>query len=235
MSKTYTYKQRLSTSQIKIYRFIANGFVFFGILLIIFPFLPVLKDELWYRIRQFKQQKYILNSSNNAPTESVFASLISDHPIQIQPVNKKFSIVIEKIGVNAPIKADVPITDSNAYIESLKEGVAHASSSLYPSTQPGNVYLFAHASVNFWQLGKYATVFNLLRKLEPGDKIHVFYNNQDYVYETIGKEVLKGWNTYPITRPVLEPILTLQTCDPPGTTINRLIVTAKLISPKESI
>ncbi|EKE00377.1 MAG: hypothetical protein ACD_22C00036G0004, partial [uncultured bacterium] len=29
-------------------------------------------------------------------------------------------------------------------------------------------------------------------------------------------------------RPVIEPILTLQTCDPPGTTINRLIVTAKL-------
>ncbi len=230
MPKTYTYKQKLSKSQIKLYKIIANILVLCGIFLILFPFFPVIKDEIWYKFRQFKNQQYVLAEANNEPTESVFASLISDHPIQIQPVNKDFSIVIEKIGVNAPVKADVSVTDSKAYTEALKEGVAHALVSSYPSAQPGNVYLFAHASVNFWQLGKYATVFNLLRKLEPGDKIHVFYDGQDYVYETIGKEVLKGWNTYPITRPVLEPILTLQTCDPPGTTLNRLVVTAKLIS-----
>ena len=77
-------------------------------------------------------------------------------------------------------------------------------------------------------------ILNLLRKLELGDRIHVFRNNTEFVYHVVNKETLKGWNTYPLTRPVIEPILTLQTCDPPGTTLNRLVVTAKLIEVKES-
>jgi sortase A len=147
----------------------------------------------------------------------------------MKPVNEDFSIVIEKIGVNAPIVADVSVTDEKAYREALKKGVAHAISSDYPTTAPSNVYLFAHASLNFWDLGKYATVFNLLRKLELKDKINIFYKGDRYVYEVVNKEVVKGWNTNSITRSVIEPILTLQTCDPPGTTINRFVVTAKLV------
>jgi sortase (surface protein transpeptidase) len=45
----------------------------------------------------------------------------------------------------------------------------------------------------------------------------------------VSKELLKGWDTFPLTRTTIEPILTLQTCDPPGTTLNRLVVTAKLL------
>ena len=111
--------------------------------------------------------------------------------------------------------------------------MAHSIASDYPTTSPSNVYLFAHASLNFWSLGKYATVFNLLRKLEYGDKIHLFYKDDQYVYEVVNKETVKGWDTSSITRSVIEPILTLQTCDPPGTTINRFVVTAKLLEKQE--
>jgi sortase A len=90
------------------------------------------------------------------------------------------------------------------------------------------VYLFAHASLNFWDLGKYATVFNLLRKLNVDDKVNIFYEGDRYIYKVVNREVVKGWDTTSITRSVIEPVLTLQTCDPPGTTINRLVVTAKL-------
>lgn len=161
--------------------------------------------------------------------DSVFARYLSSKPIHIQPVSRDFGIVIEKIGVNAPIVPDVPVYDEKAYNEALKTGVAHASSSDYPSREPGNVYLFAHSSINFWELGKYAQVFNLLRKLEFGDKVHIFYKDRDYVYRVVNKEISKGFDTYALTRPVIEPLLTLQTCDPPGTTLNRLVVTAKLI------
>lgn len=161
--------------------------------------------------------------------DSVFARYLSVKPITLTPVDREFGIVIEKLGVNAPVVADVAVSDEQTYKESLKYGVAHASSSDYPSREPGNVYLFAHSSLNFWELGKYAQVFNLLRKLEIGDKAHVFYNQSDFVYRVVNKEVYKGFNTYALTRPVIEPLLTLQTCDPPGTTLNRLVVTAKLI------
>jgi LPXTG-site transpeptidase (sortase) family protein len=148
-------------------------------------------------------------------------------------VNKDFSIVIEKIDVNAPIVPNVSVIDENAYKEALKKGIASAISSDFPTTSPSNVYLFAHSSLNFWELGKYATTFNLLRKLNYKDKIHIFYEQRDFVYEVVNKEVVKGWDMRPLTRAVIEPLLTLQTCDPPGTTINRYVVTAKLLEVKD--
>jgi len=185
-------------------------------------------QETWYFIRQLKGQQYSL-TAKNAEKFSVFGELLSRQTIGIVPVNKSFSIVIEKIGVNAPIVADVSTTDEKVYRDALKNGIAHAISSDYPTTAPSNVYLFAHASLNFWNLGKYATVFNLLRKLNYKDPIHIFYDNRDFVYEVVNKEVVKGWDTNPIKRAVIEPLLTLQTCDPPGTTLNRYVVTAKLV------
>ena len=190
----------------------------------------LLRDELWFWLKEAKGQEFTLFSRDTGAVEdSIFARFLSTRPIFIEPVNQDFSLVIERIGVNAPVVADVSITDEAAYNEALKNGIAHAASSKYPSSQPGNVYLFAHASINFWKLGQYANVFNLLRKLDFGDRVHIFYKGEPFVYEVVNKEVLKGWNTYPITRPVIEPTLTLQTCDPPGTTLNRLVVTAKLI------
>jgi sortase A len=204
-----------------------NILIILGILLVVLPFAPVIKDEIWYFFKNLTGKKYILTSeASQAPT--VFGKYLDSKPVYISPVNRTFSLIIEKIGVNVPVVKDVPISDSVAYTEALKHGVAHAGVSKYPSKDIGNVYLFAHASVDFWELGGYATIFNLLRKLEVGDSVHVFFENKDYVYIVQNKEVLPGWNTYPILRPVLDPTLTLQTCDPPGTTLNRLVVTAVL-------
>lgn len=190
---------------------------------------PIIKDEVWYYVKERLNVKTRLANGENPGEGSVFSKYLTSQPILIEPVNRDFSIVIEKIGVNAPIVADVPVSDEEAYNESLKSGIAHAAVSDYPSVEPGNVYLFAHSSLDFWKLGKFATVFNLLRKLEVGDLVHVFYEDEEYIYKVVNKEILSGWNTYPITRPVIEPTLTLQTCNPPGTTINRLVVTANLI------
>ena len=191
-------------------------------------FMPVLKDEIWYALKNLKGQKLTLGD-HTAQKDSVFARFLTSSPINIEPVNKDFALVIEKIGVNAPVIADVPVLDEAIYNKALESGIAHAASSDYPSDKPGNVYMFAHASVNLFSLGKYATVFNLLRKLDLGDKVYVFYKGDSYAYEVMNKEYFKGWTTHPLTRSVVEPILTLQTCDPPGTTFNRLILTAKLV------
>lgn len=212
---------------------LSNVLIFLGILFLLLSFGPLAVQEIWYSIREAKGQAYYLEDGGRGEGESVFGKLLTSTPIKIKPVNEDFSIVIEKIGVNAPIVPDVSTIDEKAYREALKTGVAHAISSDYPTTSPSNVYLFAHASLNFWDLGKYATVFNLLRKLDYKDKIYIFYQGDRYSYEVVNKEVVKGWNTNSITRSVIEPILTLQTCDPPGTTINRFVVTAKLVDKVE--
>jgi LPXTG-site transpeptidase (sortase) family protein len=219
-----------SFSSYKKLTILSSAMVAIGFFLVYMSFGPIVRDEAWFYLKELKGQKISLfPGKGDVVKDSVFARFLSTRPILIEPVNKDFSLVIERIGVNAPIVADVSVADQSAYNNALKEGIAHAASSNYPSTRPGNVYLFAHSSINFWRLGKYANVFNLLGKLDYGDRIHVFYKGDDYVYAVVNKEVIKGWNTYPITRPVLEPVLTLQTCDPPGTTLNRLVVTAKLI------
>ena len=209
---------------------VSNILLMSGLILILLAFGPVIRDEVWYKIKELRSQEYVVSTEiNESANGSVFSNLLSTRPILMNPVNTEFSLVVEKIGVNVPVVADVSVTDENAYIEALKNGVAHASSSPYPSKSAGNVYIFAHASVNFWKLGKYATVFNLLRKVEINDRIHLYYKGEEYIYKVVNVESIPGWNTYPLTRAVIEPTLTLQTCDPPGTTLSRLVVTANLI------
>src|SRR5690349_2062608 len=91
-------------------------FILSGIILLTLAYGPLIKDEIWYQLKQLKNQQYILGGKD-AQKDSVFARFISSSPVSIEPVNKEFSIIIEKIGINAPIVADVSITDPNAYNE----------------------------------------------------------------------------------------------------------------------
>lgn len=210
--------------------FIANLLILAGLLMLLLAYGPLLVDEAMYWLKDQKNQEIVFNREvPNAVYDSVFARLISSQPIKLDPVNTDFALIIEKLGVNVPIVADVSVTDEDEYLRALKDGVAHANVTDYPSEKSGNVYLFAHSALNFWDFGKYAKVFNLLRKLEVGDKIHVVYQGKVYEYSVMSVENYKGWNIYPLTRKTIEPLLTLQTCDPPGTTLNRLIVTSKLV------
>lgn len=220
-----------------------NTLLISSLLILVLAWGPIIFDEGLYQWHKLLGQTYCLrqlslggnncqqtaNSKQQTAFGSLLGKVVNTSPILLEPVDRNFGLVIEKIGVNSPIIRDVSVSDPTAYNNALKNGVAQAYGTALPGDPRGNVYLFAHSSLNFWQLGKYATVFNLLRKLEPGDRAHVFYQNRDYVYQVISKEVVTGFNTYPLERRTIEPILTLQTCDPPGTTINRLVVTAKLI------
>ncbi len=229
---TYPLKYVYAESKTDLVKKFANVLIILGFVFILLSLAPLFTQELLFRIREIKNQEFTLTSSERSVKDSPFARLISTKPIKMEPKSREFGLVIERIGVNVPVIKDVPVADEGAYMEALRKGVAHASVSDYPSSDPGNVYIFAHASVDFWRLGKYATVFNLLRHLDVGDTIHLFYEGETYVYKVVSSEKLPGFNIYPITRPVLEPLLTLQTCDPPGTTINRLVVTAKLVEVK---
>lgn len=208
----------------------ANVVILVGVGLVVYAFAPYVISEGWYRLLQLRNQKYVLNkdATGENPQRSVFGELLAGSSINISPVNNDFALVIEKIGLNVPVVKGVSVVDRAKYMAALREGVAHAKGTALPSENAGNVYIFAHSSLNFWALGKYATAFNLLRKLELKDEINVFYDGRLFVYEVVNREILPGWNTYPLTRRVIEPVLTLQTCDPPGTTFNRLVVTALL-------
>lgn len=214
-----------------IIRTLANAFVMAGVVLSALLFWPFIKAEVGYDAAQIGKG-YSLSPSDQIP-KSGFGTLIkSGPPVGVEPINKDFSIIIEKIGVNAPVVPDVDSSNYNDYMNALRIGAAHAVGTAYPGTKNqdnNNVFIFAHSTLNFWDVPKYNAIFILLRKLETGDRITTFYKGTRYDYIVSDKKVVEANDVRYLTEPSKEPILTLQTCDPPGTNLRRLIITAKLV------
>lgn len=202
-----------------------------GSAMIVLGFGSTIVNELrFYKDKVTGTEYYFEKEPTTKTPKILFGGLIKRQLIPLEPVNNDFSIIIEKIGVNAPVIKNVSVSDESKYFEALKKGVAHAEGKSLPG-ETGNVYLFAHSSIEFWKMGPYATVFNQLRRLEKGDKIHMIYNGAIYNYEVLDKNIVSGFDTTPYESNYnAKSILTLQTCDPPGTTLNRLIVRAALIN-----
>ncbi len=223
--------QKSQLSKFIILRTVANALILGSLTFLSISLYPLVKDEVLYYYRQSRGLEYTLEEPAEIQEQSppLGTPEPRPEPLTIVPASTDFGIVIEKIGVNAPIVADVDTTSHEAYMEAMRSGVAHAKDTAKPN-EVGNVYLFAHSTLNFWEYGPYATVFTTLHQLVPGDKIVVFYEGQRYDYRVDEKEIVPGFDMTPLARTSSRRILTLQTCDPPGTTWRRLIIIAELIS-----
>ncbi len=199
-----------------------------GLGIAVFTYAPIIYSEVKYELSPKQNIVPVENEHNNDSDSGVSDEPDFENIALLEPVDPDFSIVISKIDVNAPVIEDVTTVNHEEYMAALKRGVAHARGTSLPG-EPGNMFLFAHSSLNFWELGPYATVFNLLNKLENGDLITVFYDGQAYTYQVYDMEVVPGWNTEPFYEESEDATLTLITCDPPGSTINRRVVKARLI------
>src|SRR5205807_1584685 len=93
--------------------------------------------------------------------------------------------------------------------------------------------IFAHSSLNFWDIYRYNSVFTLLRKVEVGDLVAVFYQGNRYDYKVVDKKIVPPTDTSILTSKADGKQLTLQTCDPPGLNLNRIVVL--LVRSKSSI
>jgi sortase A len=144
------------------------------------------------------------------------------------PPDTQFSLIIPKIGATAKIYPNVDPLDEKDFLPKLQTGIAHAKGSVFPGLQ-GNVYLFAHSTDNFWDIGRYNAVFYMLKDLKPGDEISVYFEDRRYNYK-VDHTVIKDPNDVELLTKSQIPgqeQLILQTCWPPGTTWKRLFVIAK--------
>jgi len=157
-----------------------------------------------------------------------FAQILAGPKEQVLiPKDTQFSIVIPKIGASAKIFPNVDPDNPNEFMPILLQGIAHAKGSVFPG-MPGNVYLFAHSTDTWFDVGRYNAVFYLLHDLAPGDEIVIFYQNKRYEY-SVDHSVITGPNDVSfIARDHNGPEqLVLQTCWPPGTALERYYVIAK--------
>lgn len=213
-------------------RFLGYFFVITGLMAFFFQFGPVLQAEAAYRFDRLFRIDHVLSAGAPGPggqakTFGQVSSSLGGGDV-IKPASTDYGIVIEKINANTKVVPNVDPGNRAEYIEALKYGVAESKGSTKPG-EPGNLYLFAHSTDAPWNVARYNAVFYLLRELNPGDRVVIFYKGVRYDYYVFDKVVVPPTDVSFLTNRYDKPVLTLQTCDPPGTTLNRLIVRAKLV------
>ena len=112
------------------------------------------------------------------------------------------------------------------YLKALTQGVAHAKGTYFPG-QGKTIFLFSHSTDSPINIARYNAVFYLLRKLTPGDTIIIYFLGQEHDYVVTDKFVTAANDTSWLQDNGQGERLILQTCDPPGTSWNRLLVVAK--------
>ena len=168
----------------------------------------------------YSQAQYVMNSQATPAAAPAVA------PTEVVPAANTISI--PKINVVAPVNYE-PSVQEAAIQKSLETGVVHYGNTAKPG-EIGNAAIFGHSSNDWWEPGNYKFVFVLLDKLAPGDQITIDYQSKRYVYEVTGSKVVEPTNMSVLDQ-TPTPTLSIITCTPPGTSLKRLVVTAKQISP----
>jgi sortase A len=143
-------------------------------------------------------------------------------------------VIIPKINVEIPVDYSETSTNEADIENDLESGVVHYPTTVLPG-QNGNTAFFGHSSNNIFNSGKYKFAFVLLHTLVNGDTFYLTYSDKVYVYKVISHTIVSP-NDVGVLGPVpgQTATATLITCDPPGTSINRLIVVGQQISPDPS-
>jgi LPXTG-site transpeptidase (sortase) family protein len=212
-------------------RTIGNFLIISSLLMIIKTFYLPVRQELQYALNQVFNKTYALEGTPQAVTapedrRGALARALTGRQKEIlTPADPEFSIVIPKIGANANIISNVDAAEESEYNDALQRGVAHTRGTAFPG-EDGHIFLFAHSTDYFWNVGTYNAVFYLLPKLEKNDEVNLFYKGQRYRYQVVSKIIVDPSQVEYITRKSNKEFLTLQTCWPPGTTLKRQLVFA---------
>lgn len=204
---------------------VGMAFIAVSIFIVVLTYYPAAKEEIRYR---FTENDALIPVLTRAERTARAAEGNTDGDKVIVPVDEDFGIVIPKIGANASIIPDVNWQDSVVYQQALTRGVAHAEGTSRPGV-PGNMFLFAHSGIDFYEVARYNAVFYLINKLEPGDLIDILSQGKKYDYTVTGRELVGPEAVEYLQGESPHETLTLMTCWPPGTTLKRLIVKAERV------
>jgi LPXTG-site transpeptidase (sortase) family protein len=224
-----------------ILRTIGNFLVLFALFGFVATFGPALYYELSFRVVQAQGIKYKVASPTGVKERSELGKLVDKNnqvPSRLptgeskekilMPKDTDFSIVIPRIGANAEVYPNVDPENEEEFLPILQKGIAHAKGTVFPGMK-GNIYMFAHSTDNFWNVGRYNALFYLLKDVQVGDDVDVFFENVRHSYTITESKVVDGEDVSYIkeSQNQIEETLILQTCWPPGTTWKRLLLIAK--------
>lgn len=139
-------------------------------------------------------------------------------------IPKYFYISIAKLGIK---NAKVETNSTNLDPETA---LGHYKGTALPG-EVGNAFIYGHSVLPwFFNPKNYKTIFSTLDHLDTGDTIIITYNNKEMTYKVEEKETLAPDKVNPLydykPKYLNESTITLMTCTPAGTRINRLLVNA---------
>jgi LPXTG-site transpeptidase (sortase) family protein len=163
-----------------------------------------------------------------SPSKTVSATpIIGD---QVGEIGQESKIIIPKINLEVPVVYGLNSIEEDTIQDALEDGVVHYAATPEPG-QIGNSVIVGHSSNNILNSGKYKFAFVLLRRLEKDDIFFIHKEGIRYTYKVFDKKVVPPTDVSVLGPTERTNTMTLITCDPPGTSVNRLIIVAEQISP----
>jgi LPXTG-site transpeptidase (sortase) family protein len=175
---------------------------------LLYPLLP----EISYRLNPPKADKIVYALSHSSDFVPIPEAKFPD-------TNR---LVIPKIGVDSEI-----LEGETILVLNHQEGVWHEPKAINP-TEDGNMVLAGH---RLQYMPPNTTTFYNLDKIAEGDKIVIYWQQKDYIYEVKSKyEVTPDQVEIKDSHKDIPHELTLYTCTPLYTSERRLVVKATLLS-----
>jgi|SRR3989344_2631556 len=113
--------------------------------------------------------------------------------------------------------------------EDLGKSLVHYKGTAIPG-RPGNAIIFGHSTLpQLYNPKNYMTIFSYLPSLKKGDEIIVDYDGITYTFQVSEMIEVKPEDIQILEQRYDSSYLSLVTCVPPGTTLRRLVVRAKLV------
>ena len=202
-------------------------YAFCGLLVFFVAFISLNFSSYYFRYAKWNllESKITLpdNSSNSNKTETPFKLPKLEKIIQYEKPN---SIVIEKIGLTAPLIFSLRTTQKEIEAD-LNNGAVAYPGSVLPG-KIGNLFITGHSSIYPWNHSAYGKVFAALDKLEAGDQVIVYYEKRKFEYKITNKYIARAQDVR-LVHPDSEAKITLFTCWPIGTNLKRLVIEGTLV------
>lgn len=181
--------------------------------------LPIIGVEIGYRYKKVLRDTFAVSDIRGLILPQFrfdFRGITSTHTTD--------GITIPAVFIDEPVVYNVDPNNRSAYLAALGQGVAHASGTAFPGFQ-GLGYYFAHSSTPNL-VRQYNAVFYLLGKVNPGDDIYIWRAGDRFDYTVTEKKITAPDDVSFLQTNYPAETIVLQTCWPPGTTLQRLLVFA---------
>ncbi|OGG35141.1 hypothetical protein A2363_01425 [Candidatus Gottesmanbacteria bacterium RIFOXYB1_FULL_47_11] len=181
--------------------------------------LPIIEVEITYRYKKVLRDTFAVSDIRGLILPQFrfdFRGITSTHTTD--------GITIPAVFIDEPVVYNVDPNNRSAYLAALGQGVAHASGTAFPGI-PRLGYYFAHSSTPNL-VRQYNAVFYLLGKLNPGDEIYIWHAGDRFDYKVTEKKITAPDDVSFLQTNSPAETIVLQTCWPPGTTLQRLLVFA---------